>query len=53
MNSNLLDDRYKQNLFIYHYDYNYFQTFHIHRNETINCKKKLFINLFKMSNFHL
>ena len=38
MNPNLLDDRYKHNLFIYHYNYNYFQIFHAHRNEIINYK---------------
>ena len=53
MNPNLLDDRYKHNLFIHHYDYNYFQTFHIYRNETINYKDLHSINLLKINNFHL
>ena len=53
INSNLFDDHYKHNLFIYYYDYNYFQTFHIHRNETINYKDFYLINLFKISNSHL
>ena len=39
MSSSLLGDRYKHNLFIYLYDYNCFQTFHIYRNEIINYKK--------------
>ena len=38
MNSDLFDDHYKHNLFIHYYNYNYFQTFHIYRNEIINYK---------------
>ena len=53
INPNLLGDRYKHNLFIYHYDYNYFQTFHAHYNDVINYKNLYSINLFKMSNFYL
>ena len=53
MSSSLLDDRYKHNLFIYYYDYNYFQTFYTHRNEIINYKDFYLINFFEMSNFHL
>ena len=53
MNSGLPDDRYKHDLFIYHYDYNYFQTFYAHRNEAINYKSFYLINFFEISNFHL
>ena len=52
MNSSLLDDRYKHDLFIHHYDYNYFQISYIHRNEKINCKKKRLIFLY-VNNFYL
>ena len=53
MNLNLPDDRYKHDLFIHHYDYDCFQTFHIYHNETINYKSLHLINLFKMNNSHL
>ena len=53
MNSNLLDDRYKHDLFIHHYDYNCFQTFYIHHNEIINYKGFYLINFSKMNNSYL
>ena len=53
MNLNLPGDRYKYDLFIYYYDYNYFQAFHAHRNKVINYKDFYSINLLEMSNFHL
>ena len=53
MSSNLPDDHYKHDLFIYHYDYNYFQAFYIHRNEIINYKNLYSINLLEMNNFYL
>ena len=53
MNPSLPDDRYKHDLFIHYYNYNCFQTFHVHRNETINYKGFHLINLLKINNFHL
>ena len=53
MSSNLPGDHYKYDLFIHHYDYNCFQTFHIHYNEIINYKDFHSINFFKINNFHL
>ena len=53
MSPSLPDDHYKHNLFIHYYDYNYFQTFYAHRNETINYKNLYLINFFKINNFHL
>ena len=53
MSSSLPGDRYKHDLFIYYYDYNYFQTFHAHRNETINYKILYLINFFKVNNSYL
>ena len=53
MNSGLPGDRYKHDLFIYHYNYDCFQAFHVYRNEIINYKDLHLINLFKMNNFHL
>ena len=53
MSSSLLGDRYKHNLFIYHYDYNCFQALYAYRNEIINYKDFYSINFFKMNNFHL
>ena len=53
MSLSLLDDHYKHNLFIHHYNCDYFQTFHIHRNETINYKDLHLINFFKINNSYL
>ena len=53
MNSNLVNDYYKHNLFIHYYNYNCFQTFYIHRNEIINYKNLYLINFFEINNFYL
>ena len=53
INPNLLGDYYKHNLFIYYYNYIYFQAFYAHRNKIINCKNLYLINLFEVNNFHL